>query len=42
MLPGPQKYVEEWPFGLYVGVLGHYFTYFWVLGVRGEGSGVRT
>ena len=31
-VPGPQKYVEQWPFGLYLGVLGHYFTYFGGLG----------
>ena len=31
-LPGPPKYVEEWPFGLNLGDLGHYFTYFGGLG----------
>ena len=28
-IPKPQKYVEEWPFGLLVVVLGNCFTYFW-------------
>ena len=32
-LPGPPKYVKYWPFGLYLGVLGHYFTYFGGLGI---------
>ena len=31
-VPKPKKYVEQWPFGLYLGVLGHYFTYFGGLG----------
>ena len=34
VVPGPPMYVEELPFGLYLGVLGHYFTYF-----RGLGRG---
>ena len=29
ILPEPQKSVEEWPFGLDLGVLGHYLTYCW-------------
>ena len=28
----PLKYVEIWSFGLYLGVLGNYFTYLWGLG----------
>ena len=28
-LPGPQKYVEEWPFRLFLLALGYYSTYFW-------------
>ena len=24
ILPGPPKYVEEWPFGLFLVALGHY------------------
>ena len=28
-LPGPQKYETSWPFGLFLQVLGHYFTYSW-------------
>ena len=28
-LPGPQKYVKQWPFGLFLVALGYYFTYFW-------------
>ena len=27
-LPGPQKYVKQWHFWLFVVALGHYFTYF--------------
>ena len=32
-LPRPPKYVEEWPLGLCLGVLGHHFTYFIDLGL---------
>ena len=41
-LPGPPQYVEEWPFGLCLGVVGHYVTYFGGLGshVSGLGSGL--
>ena len=28
----PPKYVESWPFGPYLGDLGHYSTYFGGLG----------
>ena len=28
-IPEPQKYEEQWPFGLYLAVLGYCFTYFW-------------
>ena len=35
-VPEPQKYVEYWLLGLYLGVLGYYFTYFW-----GPGSTLR-
>ena len=31
-MPGPQQYVEYWPFGLLLRVLAQYFTYF--LGVQ--------
>ena len=31
-IPEPQQYKEQWPFGLYLGVLGHYSTYFCGLG----------
>ena len=31
-IPGLPKYVEQWPFGLYLGDLGHYFAYFGGLG----------
>ena len=31
-LPGPLKYVELQPFGLFLGVQGYYLTYFWGLG----------
>ena len=31
-VPEPPKYVEQWAFGLYLEVLGYYFTYFWGLG----------
>ena len=27
-LPGPPEYAKSWPFGLFLMVLGHYFTYF--------------
>ena len=37
-MPEPQKYVEEWPFGLYLGVLGCYFAYFFE-GLGGENMG---
>ena len=36
----PQKYVEQLPFGLYLGVLGYYVTYFWGPG-RAYGSSER-
>ena len=29
MLPEPQKYAEQWPFGITLGVWGYEFTYFW-------------
>ena len=32
VLPGPRKYVESWPSGLLLEVLGHYLTYFGGLG----------
>ena len=28
-MPEPQKYAESWHLGLYLGVLGYYFTCFW-------------
>ena len=31
--PGPQKYVEEWPFGQFLEALGCFFTYFWGFGL---------
>ena len=28
-LPGPPKYVNQWPLRLFLEALGHYFTYLW-------------
>ena len=40
--PGrPQKCVAQWPFGLVLEALGHYFTYFWGPG-RDSSSPTRT
>ena len=27
--PGPQKYAQQWPFGLRLKAFDHYFAYFW-------------
>ena len=47
--PEPKNYVEKWPFGLCLGVLGNYFTYFWgpggmegILGLRKSYAGEAT
>ena len=34
LLLRPQKYVEEWPFRLFLLGLGYFFTYFWGPGYK--------
>ena len=41
LMPGPPKYVKQLPFGLFLVVLGHYFTYFGVQVATIAGPGKR-